>query len=203
MASQDERLMDNDREEPALPLRRAAGQNPRARAARVDERVSDEREAQARALTENRDISDDDRVEMFRASLHQSILPDLPLFPGYHVCWLTTNNSRDTIAHRLRIGYELIREEWCPGWIGGSQGASRIPGIVGVEEMVAARIPLRLYNEYIRIQHHEAPNDEEEKILRRAEELGEQAARMGVELQGHDGLGSLRTRAPRPTPLTE
>jgi hypothetical protein len=59
-----------------------------------------EREARAmkdRAVTENRDISDDERVEMFRQQFFQSSLPDLPKIPGWHMCWLTTTNPRDSI----------------------------------------------------------------------------------------------------------
>ena len=39
-----------------------------------------------RAVTENRELSDDDRIQMFRDSFYQSALPDLPEIPGYHVC---------------------------------------------------------------------------------------------------------------------
>ena len=35
-----------------------------------------------RAVTENRVMSDQDRLDMFRMSLHQSALPDLPEIPG-------------------------------------------------------------------------------------------------------------------------
>ena len=55
-----------------------------------------------RPVTENRVVSDQDRLDMFRMSLHQSALPDLPEIPGYHVCWLTTANPRDSSLPRLR-----------------------------------------------------------------------------------------------------
>ena len=67
------------------------------------------RAATDRAVTENRLISDDDRVEMFRSQFFQDALPDLPKIPGYHTCWLTTTNPRDSIQMRIRLGYEPIK----------------------------------------------------------------------------------------------
>ena len=37
-----------------------------------------------RAVTERRDISDDDRLQMFQQALFNDALPDLPNLPGYH-----------------------------------------------------------------------------------------------------------------------
>ena len=42
------------------------------------------RSAYDRAATESRELSDDDRVEMFRQQFIQAALPDLPKIPGYH-----------------------------------------------------------------------------------------------------------------------
>ena len=57
-----------------------------------------------RAVTEDREISDSDRLDMFRQQFFHASLPDLPKIPGYHVCWLTTTNPRDTINMRMRLG---------------------------------------------------------------------------------------------------
>ena len=69
------------------------------------------RAAYDRAATEDREISDDARVEMFRQQFFQAALPDLPKIPGYHTCWLTTTNPRDAIQTRIRFGYEPIKPE--------------------------------------------------------------------------------------------
>jgi hypothetical protein len=74
------------------------------------------RAALDRAAKEARELSDDDRVEMFRQQFFQSALPDLPKIPGYHSCWLTTTNPRDSIQGRMRLGYEPIKPEDVPGW---------------------------------------------------------------------------------------
>ena len=80
------------------------------------DRSRDNREMSDRAVTENREISDDERVEMFRQQFFQSALPDLPKIPGYHTCWLTTTNPRDSIQGRMRLGYHPVKPEDVPGW---------------------------------------------------------------------------------------
>ena len=67
------------------------------------------RRAEHRPATQDRQISDDDRVEMFRQQFFQDALPDLPKIDGYHLCWLTTANPRDSIQQRIRLGYELLK----------------------------------------------------------------------------------------------
>ena len=43
------------------------------------------REMEDRTKTENRELSDDERVEMFRQQFFQSSLPDLPKIPGWQI----------------------------------------------------------------------------------------------------------------------
>ena len=64
-----------------------------------------------RAIEENREVTDDERVEMFRQQFFNSSLPDLPSIDGWHTCWLTTTNPRDSIHTRMRLGYEAIKPE--------------------------------------------------------------------------------------------
>ena len=89
---------------------------------RMDDRLKKEqgvaRRARAmddRQVTENRAVTDDERLEMFRMQMHNDALPDLPPIPGYHVCWLTTTNPRDPIQRRTQLGYEPVRPEDAPG----------------------------------------------------------------------------------------
>ena len=69
------------------------------------------RAMQDRPVTSNREVSEDERVEMFRQQFFQSSLPDLPEIPGWHLCWLTTTNPRDSIQQRIRLGYEPVKSE--------------------------------------------------------------------------------------------
>lgn len=201
----DDRLNTPDSEEqPQSPARRSSGgRKPRARIDHHDDRLAAEREGHERDYAEDRELSDAERLEMFRESRFQSVLPDLPTFPGFHVCWLTTTNSRDSIQNRLRQGYQLIRVSECPGWDGVGLKVGLIDNVVGVNEMVAAKIPLRLYSAYMREVHHDAPAAEEQKLVRQTEGLMAQAEEIGAVLQSGDGLEALKQRAPRPGSFTE
>jgi len=118
---------------------------------------------QDRVVTQDRKISDTDRLDMFRQSLFQSALPDLPEIPGYHVCWLTTTNPRDSIHSRRSLGYEPVLPEEVPGWDYASLKTGEYAGLIGVNEMVAFKLPMRLYEMYMNEAHHERPNAEEGK----------------------------------------
>lgn len=187
MSGLDERL--HTAEAPAAP--RPRGRPPgsgSSRAAHVDERQTGEREFADRETTEDRGISEDERFELFRDSQFQSILPDLPKKPGYHVCWLTTSNPRDTIQRRLQMGYRLITIAEVPGWEEGvGLKSATHAGIIGVNEMVAAEIPERLYLRFMTEVHHTRPLSEEEKIRAMTHSLQEQAERIGARLQAAPG----------------
>lgn len=153
------------------------------------------RGAQDRATTESRALSDDDRVEMFRQQFFQSALPDLPAIDGFHTCWLTTTNPRDSIHHRMRLGYEPIKPEEIPGWEYNSIKTGEWTGFIGVNEMLAFKIPISLYEKFMQEAHHNMPLQEEEKLTETAEFLQQQAKQSGAEVMIGDGLSSLSNRA--------
>ena len=134
------------------------------------------RESGDRPIKANRELTDAERVDILRRSFFQSALPDLPEIPGYHVCWLTTQNPRDPIHGRMRLGYELIKAEEIPGFEHLGLKTGDYPGVVGVNEMVAAKVPLNLYNAFMREVHFDQPMREEEAIYNRAMEVNEEAA---------------------------
>lgn len=144
-----------------------------------------------RAVTENRQISDDERVEMFRQQFFNSALPDLPPIPGYHTCWLTTTNPRDSIPMRMRLGYEAVKPEDIPGWEHVAVKTGEWAGFVGVNEMLAFKLPLSLYEKYMTEAHHNAPLREEEKLTDTAEFLQQQARASGSQLSMGDGMAGL------------
>jgi hypothetical protein len=137
--------------------------------------------------TEDRELSDAERVEMLKRSLYQSSLPDIPRIAGHHVIWLTTQNPRDPIHGRLRLGYKLIKSEEVPELMELTVGTGQYAGCIGVNEMIAAKIPLSLYEAFMRESHFDAPMREEEAIYTNAMGAGEvaaQAARRGGKLKG-------------------
>lgn len=130
---------------------------------------------QDRAVTESRELSEDERVAMFRQQFFQSSLPDLPAIPGWHTCWLTTTNPRDSIQMRIRLGYEPVKADDVPGWEYATLKTGDWQGFIGVNEMLAFKLPLSLYEKYMREAHHDAPLREEEKLTDTAEFLEQQA----------------------------
>jgi len=135
-----------------------------------------DRRSQERKLSENRALSDEERREAYRKGLYQSHLPDLPPIKGYHVCWLTTMNPKDSIASRMRLGYELIKAAEIPGFEFANVKTGEYAGCVGINEMLAAKLPLDLYQDYMTISHHEQPLEEEgaivAEVLKQAEATG-------------------------------
>lgn len=140
--------------------------------------------------------SDEQFLAAFMDSLDQSVLPNLPPMTGYHVCWLTTSNPRDTVPNRLRMGYELVTVDMVGGTFeGASPKSAAYPNVISVNEMLAARIPLRLYNRMMRYVHHDMPLSEEEKLRAQVENLKEGANRVGAQLQEGDGMAGIVQRA--------
>lgn len=144
-----------------------------------------------RAVTENREITEDDRLEMFRNQLFNDALPDLPDVPGYHLCWLTTTNPRDPIHRRMQLGYEPVKPEEVPGMEYASIKTGEWSGFIGVNEMLAFKLPLSLYEKFMQEAHHNAPLREEDKLAEVAEMMREQAARAGAAIIEDDGMQEL------------
>jgi len=164
-------------------LKKSAGQT------RVNRAMED------RASTQNRAISDDERVEMFRQQFHQSSLPDLPKLDGWHLCWLTTTNPRDSIQMRIRLGYEPVKPEDVPGWEYATLKTGDWQGFIGVNEMLAFKLPISLYEKYMREAHHDAPMREEEKLTDTQDFLEQQArgAKSRIDVgDGNQALGADR-----------
>ena len=65
--------------------------------------------------------------------------------------------------------------------------------------MIAAKLPMSLYQRYMKEAHHDAPLREEDKLAEVAEMLREQAERSGGRLLEGDGMTEMREYNPRPT----
>lgn len=134
------------------------------------------RAAKDRRATQDRALSDEERIDEFRMAHFQSALPDLPKIRGYHMCWLTTTNPRDPIHTRLRMGYQLVRAEEIPGWDHSSIKSGEYDGFIGVNEMIAAKLPLKLYEAYMKEAHYTRPLQEEENLTRARAKAEEEAS---------------------------
>lgn len=167
-----------------------------SRSSTDNRQVSESREATDRTVTEDRQLSEADRLEMFRKNLFQDALPDLPPIPGYHVCWLTTANPRDPIHRRVMLGYEPIKAADIPGFEFASLKTGEWSGCVGVNEMIAFKLPLSLYESFMQEAHHDAPAREEQRLQDVADMLREQAAASKTQLIEEDGTRELGRNQP-------
>lgn len=154
------------------------------------DRAGDEREHHERELT------DKERLELFRLSMFQNQLPALTNIPGWHLCWLTTANPRDSIQGRLRLGYQLLTPAEVPGWEANVLTSGPYEGCIGINEMVAAKLPMHLYEMYMTEAHHNQPLAEEGKLKSTLDAIREQVQGKGVQVHLEEGMAALG-RTPR------
>lgn len=169
------------------------------RTAEDADRVS--RATQERTLTEDRTVTDEDRLKMFQSTFFQEALPALPPLPGYHMIWLTTTNPRDSLAMRMRLGYELVRaDEYGERWqsLAVKQGSEHA-GHIMVNEMIAAKIPLDLYQKFMLEAHHHGPAREQEKLTQVVDQIRADAEQHKARLVEEEGIADLRRSAPTPS----
>ena len=164
-----------------------------------DERLSKQtvnarnsRTSQNRQVTEDRETTDAERLEMFRAAHAQAALPDIPPIPGFHVVWLTSTNSKDSLQMRHRQGYEPVVNEDVKGFEFVADKGGQTDGLIRVNEMVAYKLPMHLYNLYMRENHHYAPAREETKLTDASVQVSEQAKRNKSRVDEGDGVEALR-----------
>lgn len=138
-----------------------------------------------------RELTDRERLELWQSQFHQSVLPDLPKIPGYHVCWLTTQNPRDSIQMRMRLGYTPVTAEDIPGYDHATTKTGDYAGMVCINEMVAFKLPLSLYQTYLTESHHNAPAREEQKLADTANSIRENAQRIGANIAVGSGTANL------------
>lgn len=140
-----------------------------------------------RAQQDGTAYSAEERRKMARSEWMQEVLPTPPKVPGWHFCWLSTTNTSDPIYKRLQRGYELVKYTEVPGFGQYKATSGEFEGFVACNEMILAKIPQELYQEYMTYFHHELPMDEEE-MLRNNALTGDQDSN-GRELGQVEGEG--------------
>lgn len=176
-----------------------------ARLKHSESEARSDRAMEDRPVTENRELTDEQRLMEFRKTFFQSALPDLPDLPGYHVCWLTTENPRDPIHGRIRLGYEPIKASDIAGWEHSTLKSGEWEGCISVNEMIAFKLPLSLYEQYMYEAHHRQPLEEEGKLNAAREQAEAEAsslARSPVSFELEDGTAELGV-APEPPPFSQ
>ncbi len=179
-----------------------ARNNERLRSA-IDEDRMDREITEGRQHSEDRVATDAHRAEEFSMSFDESALPRLPPLPGYHVCWLSTTNTRDSLPSRIRAGYRVLTYADFPGFTldGGLGDAAPADGTIRVNEMVAACISLERYQAIMKHFHHDKPLEAVNEIGERAYDLEEQMRRvrpgMKHRISDEGGFGMLRDERKR------
>ena len=126
---------------------------------------------QSRAAPEDKFISSEEKRRMFRNEWIQEALPTPPEIPGFHLCWLSTNNQYDPIHKRLRMGYTAVRADEMPGFENYRVKAGEQEGFIACNEMMLYKLPEEVYQDIMAEMHHHAPMDEQEKIKVQQDQL--------------------------------
>ncbi len=163
--------------------------------ARIDRLSLDRPIAQDRENSES--VRKAERRKLLRDT--NTLLPDPPELPGYHLCWLTTTNQKDPLEFRFRRGYELVKRAELPGFCLNSQKSGEVTDDrIMVNEMVLAKIPMDLWKQDMIEIHHEIPKEQMDN-LRNSVRIGQdgkgrQVAYSGGEFRDgvSDGYQSIR-----------
>lgn len=109
-----------------------------------------------------------ERIDAFRDRWQNSALPDIPkdILPGFHLCWLSTTNTYDSIDKRMALGYEPVKaSELGKGFEGlGKMSSGKFEGCVSCNEMVLFKLPEDIYQEVMRMLHLEDPLEHQRNI---------------------------------------
>lgn len=182
-ASQDERLVRQTGEAPA------------------ESRASRESADDARENEDGTALTMAERKQLLRREWEADLLPEVKDSKGYwHYCWLSTTNNTDPIYRRLKVGYELVK--FATVSLLGVQNqitSGEFAGCVSINEMILARIPNELYQEMMKINHHERPMGEEELLKANALRDDEDSEGNSLGQLIGDGIKKLGTSRRAPT----
>jgi len=112
------------------------------------------------------ELSIDELEQLVRTEFEQTALPNPPAIPGYHLCWLTTTSTYDSIEKRHRLGYTPVRRSEVPNFEStGKSSLQQFEGCVSCNEMVLHKITEPRYQAIMRYFHHKRPLEDEAAIL--------------------------------------
>jgi hypothetical protein len=126
-------------------------------------------ETKERMSMDNPDaLAKKERVAAFRDKWANSALPDLPggIIPGFHLCWLSSTNTYDSIDKRLALGYEPVKaSDLGKGFENlGKMSSGKFEGCISCNEMILFKLPEDIYQEVMRLLHLEDPLEHQRNI---------------------------------------
>ncbi len=154
------------------------------------------------AAPEDQFISAQERRKMWSEEWTQSALPKLPNMDGWHLCWLSTTNSYDSIDKRIRLGYVPVKSDELPGYENYRVKSGEHAGFISCNEMLLFKLPMDIYQEVMAHHHHDKPQEEADKIRVQLESLQgtrDSNGRRLVDVEG-EGIGSI-DKQPSKTPV--
>jgi hypothetical protein len=157
----------------------------------------------SRAAPEDKFISTQERKKMWSEEWTQSALPKLPSLSGWHLCWLSTTNSYDSIDKRIRLGYVPVKSEEFPGYEDYRVKAGEHVGYISCNEMLLFKLPMDVFQEVMTHMHYDKPREESEKIRVQVENLQgarDSNGRSLVSTEG-EGLGNFSDNQSNRTPV--
>lgn len=153
----------------------------------------------SREAPEEMFVSAEERRKMWKDEWVQSALPPAPDMPGWHVCWLSTTNSYDSIDKRLRLGYSPVMADEVKGYENWRVKAGEHSGYVACNEMLLFKIPMDTYQDIMAHFHHDQPLEEANKIKVQAEsQLGRDSRGKSLGQVEGDGLEQIDKPIPAP-----
>ena len=155
-----------------------------------------------RRAPEEKFISAQERRKMWSEEWTQSALPKLPEIDDWHLCWLSTTNSYDSIDKRMRLGYVPVKADELPGYEDYRVKSGEHVGYISCNEMLLFKLPMDIYQEVMTHMHHDKPREEAEKIKVQMENLQGQRDSNGrplLSVEG-EGFGSIEQQ-PNRTPV--
>ena len=142
-----------------------------------------------RKPVEDQFMSAQERRKAWSDEWTQSALPKTPEIPGWHLCWLSTTNSYDSIDKRMRLGYVPVKADELTGFDTYRVKSGENIGFIACNEMVLYKIPMDLYQDVMLQMHHEKPLEEADKIRVQAENLQGMRDSSGKSLGQVEGEG--------------
>jgi hypothetical protein len=157
----------------------------------------------SRRPPEEKFMSAQERRKMWSDEWTQSALPKVPVIPGWHLCWLSTTNSYDTIDKRMRLGYVPVTADEIPGFDSYRVKAGEHVGHVSCNEMLLFKLPMDVYQDVMAQMHYEAPREEVDRILSQAESAGAKDSSGRRLVQVEAGMDRYDQQQPNRAPVFE
>lgn len=140
---------------------------------------------------------DDDIEALLATEFDQVALPTAPEIPGFHMCWLTTTSTYDSLQKRMRLGYTPVKQSELPNWKvdSGMTSGAATDDTIRCNEMILCKIPMARYQAIMNHYHHKVPLQFENAVIEQASQAVEGKAQRAHDVEADEGLMQMRSDA--------